>query len=93
LPRPETVADVDTIPDWLKTDVARFDDIEVDTMMLYDVALADAAQLRATEALSSVAPLAGAASCGAMGATMCIVKLQAFDHALVPPAFVAFACQ
>ena len=91
LPRPESEADVEVIPVWLETVVAKVG--EVDTCMVYDAASADAVQLSASEVLSPVAPFSGAASTGAIGAAMFIVKLQAFVHALVPPGLVALTCQ
>ena len=40
-----------------------------------------------------VAPLAGDASVGAAGGGGTVVKLDAVEYALVPPAFVALTCQ
>ena len=78
-------------PIWLDTVVAKF--AAVDTMRLYDVAVADAPQFRLSDIGWLTAPLVGVASVGATGAAMIVVKLHAPDQLLVPPIFAAFTSQ
>jgi hypothetical protein len=89
--RPLTVAESVVRLVWLVTVVAKL--VDVDTRTLYDVAPAIVPQLRVNEVDWLTALFVGAASVGAPGVEMTVVKLHTLDHALVPPAFVALTSQ
>lgn len=78
-------------PVWLNTVVAKF--IELETETPYDTAPAMVFQLRVDEIDWYVAPLGGEDSIGGLGGAMIVVKLQALDHAPMPPKFTPFARQ
>ena len=78
-------------PVWLDTVVAKF--AAVDTIRLYDVALATVPQFRAGEVGSLTDATRGVASVGTTGAAMIVVKLHALDQLLMPPTFVALTSQ
>ena len=89
--RPLSEADTPVRPSWLDTVVAKFD--AVDTMTLYDVAVADDPQFMVIEIGSLTVPLDGLARAGIAGAAMIVVKLQAPDQELAPPTFAAVTSQ
>ncbi len=89
--RPLSEADTPVRPSWLDTVVAKFD--AVDTMTLYDVAVADDPQFMVIEIGSLTVPLDGLARVGIAGAAMIVVKLQAPDQELAPPTFAALTSQ
>ncbi len=89
--RPLSEADTPVRPDWLDTVVAKFD--AVDTITLYDVAVADDPQFIVIEIGSLTVPLDGLARVGTAGAAMIVVKLHAPDQPLVPPILAAFTSQ
>lgn len=59
----------------------------------YDTAPADTFQISVGFAEISVALLVGETSDGGNGLTGTVMKLQTFDHALVPPEFIALTRQ
>ena len=89
--RPLREADTPVRPVWLDTVVAKF--AAVDTIRLYDAALATVPHVRVGEVRTFTEPLVGVARAGATGAPMMVVKLQTLDQLLVPPAFVDFTSQ
>ena len=89
--RGPTCLEVEVIVASSKTVVEKVELVE--TCSLYDVAPDEAFHASVGLVAIPVTALAGEASTGVEGGATMVVKLQAFDQALVPPAFLALTRQ